>query len=102
MFALVIYDAQTNNFLIAGFIALEAVPQYDAAYKYLSIFMMLFLILTNQLWSANIEAYRKRDMEWMRKSMKTVAKIWLATVGLEPGPPATAGERPAKTDRRHA
>ena len=71
---------QTNNFLIAGFISLEGVSQYEAAYKYLSIFLMIFVILTNQLWPANIEAYAQGDLKWMKKSMVTVLKIWIVTI----------------------
>ncbi|MCK5280858.1 MAG: oligosaccharide flippase family protein, partial [Cyclobacteriaceae bacterium] len=71
---------QTNNFLIAGFVSLDGVPQYAAAYKYLSIFLMLFVILTNQLWSSNVEAYNQGDINWMKKSMWMVLKIWIGTV----------------------
>ncbi len=71
---------QTNNFLIASFDSLESVTHFQAAYKYLSIFLILFVILTNQLWAANTEAYRKGDLEWMRKSMRGVVKIWIGSV----------------------
>lgn len=71
---------QTNNFLIAGFVNLEGVTHFQAAYKYLSIFLILFVILTNQLWGANIEAYKKGDMEWMKRTMRGVVKIWLFTI----------------------
>lgn len=73
---------QTNNILIARFVSLEGVPQYEAAFKYLSIFMMVFVILNNQLWPSNLEAYAKGEIDWMRKSMRTVFKIWVAMVGL--------------------
>lgn len=71
---------QTNNILIASFVSLDGVPQYEAAYKYLSIFMMLFVILNNQLWPSNLEAYAKGEMDWMKASMRTVFKIWIGTV----------------------
>ncbi|OWW27016.1 hypothetical protein B4Q04_04885 [Zobellia sp. OII3] len=71
---------QTNNILIASFVSLEGVPQYEAAFKYLSVFTMLFVIITNQLWPSNIEAYAKGDFEWMRKSLKTVLKVWVGTL----------------------
>ncbi len=71
---------QTNNFLIAGFVSVDGVPQYEAAYKYLSIFLLLFTILTNQLWPSNVEAYNQGDIKWMKKSMWTVMKIWFGTV----------------------
>ena len=73
---------QTNNILIGSFVFLEGVTQYEAAYKYFSIFMMLFVILNNQLWPSNIEAYAKGEMDWMKKSMKTVLKIWIGTIFL--------------------
>lgn len=71
---------QTNNILIAGFISLEGVSQYEAAYKYLSIFMMLFVILNNQLWPSNLEAYVKGELDWMKRSMRVVFQVWTATL----------------------
>lgn len=73
---------QTNNMLIASLVSLEGVPQYEAAYKYLSVFMLLFVVLNNQLWPSNIEAYVKGDMKWMKKSIRTVLKVWVGTVVL--------------------
>ena len=75
---IVIY--QTNNILIARYASLEAVPQYQAANKYLSIFVILFSILTNQIWSANIEAYRKNELEWMKKVLRGVFRIWVGSI----------------------
>ncbi|SDD92393.1 Na+-driven multidrug efflux pump [Pricia antarctica] len=73
---------QTNNILIALFVSLESVPQYEAAYKYMSIFMLLFVILNNQLWPSNTEAYAKGDLVWMKKMMRALLKIWFATLVL--------------------
>ena len=73
---------QTNNILIARFVSLESVPLYEAAYKYLSIFMLLFVILNNQLWPSNTEAYAKGDLAWMKNSMRVLIKIWFATIVL--------------------
>ncbi len=70
----------TNNLLIAGLVSIKGVPQYEAAYKFLSIFMLLFVILNNQLWPSNTEAFTKGDFDWMKKSMRAVIKIWLGTV----------------------
>ena len=73
---------KTNNFLIAGYVHVNEVPLYEASFKYLSIFLMLFLILTNQLWAANIEAYKKQDFDWMKRNLKGVIRIWVGTVAL--------------------
>lgn len=75
---LIIY--QSNNFLIARFASLEGVSQYNAVYKLLSIFLMFFVIVTNQLWSANLEAYRKGEMDWIRKTLTSLKKVWGATI----------------------
>ncbi len=71
---------QTNNILIAKFVAIEEVLLYEAAYKYLSIFLLVFVIFTNQLWSASVEAYRKGDMKWLKDTVTNVLKIWFGTV----------------------
>lgn len=75
---LIIY--QSNNFLIARFASLEGVSQYNAVYKLLSIFLMFFVIITNQLWSANLEAYRKGEMDWIKKTLNSLRKVWVATI----------------------
>jgi O-antigen/teichoic acid export membrane protein len=75
---IVIYS--TNAFLITSFVGVEQVPQYDSAYKYMSVFILFFNIITNQMWSANTEAYRKGDMQWMKNAMKKINLIWAATL----------------------
>ncbi|MBI5915633.1 MAG: MATE family efflux transporter [Bacteroidetes bacterium] len=71
---------QTNNLLIAHYVSLEDVPKYEAAYKYLSIFLLLFIILTNQLWAATVEAYQKGDLEWVKNTLRSTMKIWVGTL----------------------
>ncbi len=73
---------KTNNFLISGFVSPAEVPPYEAAFKYLSIFLIFFLLLTDQLWAANVEAYKKQELDWMRKTIEQTIKIWLGTVVL--------------------
>jgi len=70
---------QTNNFLIAGFVSVESVAPYQAAHKYLSIFLILFNIIISQLWAANVEAYRKGDLGWMNRTMNSVLKLWMGS-----------------------
>ena len=71
---------QTNNILIIKYVGPEDVTKYEAVYKYISIFLMLFVILTNQLWSASIEAYRKQDMVWLKETLWSIQKIWMWTI----------------------
>lgn len=70
----------TNNVLIARYVSLEEVAVYESAYKLLSVFLLLFVILTDQLWAANVEAYAKGEFSWIKKSLNGVLKIWLGTV----------------------
>lgn len=70
----------TNIFLINAFVGADFIPQYDSAYKYMAVFILFFNIITNQMWSANTEAYRKGDMQWMKDSMKKINLIWVATL----------------------
>ena len=44
--------------------------------------MLLFVILNNQLWPSNTEAYAKGDLVWMKNSMRVLVKIWFATLVL--------------------
>lgn len=70
----------TNIFLINAFVGADVIPQYDSAYKYMAVFILFFNIITNQMWSANTEAYRKGDMQWMKSAMKKINLIWVATL----------------------
>ncbi|MDW3651859.1 MAG: hypothetical protein R8P61_32575 [Bacteroidia bacterium] len=73
---------QTNTLLITTLLDVSLVPIYDFSYKYFSILLMLFVIITNQLWPAYVEAYAKNDYEWMRTTIDKIVKIWLGSVVL--------------------
>jgi len=77
---IIIYE--TNNILITQLIGVDYVIIYSEPYRYFSILLMFFVIVTNQLWSAYIEAYEKGDREWMDSIIKNLVKIWLGTVAL--------------------
>ena len=74
----------TNNVLIINFVedGPRFVSRYEAAYKYLSVLLMFFMIMTNQLWAAYVEAYTKGDIDWIKKIIKDMVKIWAGTVGI--------------------
>jgi len=77
---LVIYE--TNTILITILLDVSMVPVYDFPYKYFSILAMFFSIITNQLWGAYIEAYEKKDFEWINNIVANLMKAWLGTVAL--------------------
>ncbi len=68
---------KTNNFLIASYVSLEEVPEYEAAFKYLSIILIFFVLLADQLWAANVEAFQKNEYDWLKKNLKSVIRLWV-------------------------
>jgi len=72
--ALIIY--MTDNMIITQTSGPEDVTPYNIAYKYFGIITMVFTIVTTPLWSANTEAYVKKDFDWMKNSMKKMIFLW--------------------------
>lgn len=70
----------TSNLLVSHLFTPAAVTPYNIAFKYFSIVTMIFSILINPLWSAITDAYVKKDIEWIRRSIKTMFRIWLVCV----------------------
>ncbi|MBK7172701.1 MAG: oligosaccharide flippase family protein [Bacteroidales bacterium] len=78
--AVVIY--QTSNIIIAQLFGPEQVTSYNIAYKYFSIVPMVFGIVMMPFWSAFTEAWLKKDIDWIRKTMKNLVRLWsLISIG---------------------
>lgn len=71
---------QSNNLIISQVAGLEEVTNYNIAFKYLSVIFTFYMTLLTPLWSATTEAYARRDMEWIRNSIKKLNKIWFALI----------------------
>jgi O-antigen/teichoic acid export membrane protein len=69
----------TDNYLITKLIGPEAVVPYNLAYKYFGIISSIQLIFLAPYWSAFTEAYTKRNIPWIKSTMK---KLNFLTVGL--------------------
>jgi O-antigen/teichoic acid export membrane protein len=54
----------------------EVVP-YNIAFKYFSIVTIGYGVLVAPFWSSFTEAYAKDDMEWVKRSVSTIQKIWM-------------------------
>lgn len=63
---------QTNNLIITHTLGNESVVQYNIAYKYMYIIVMIFTIIVTPLWSATTEAYIKRDYLWIKNVVKKI------------------------------
>ncbi|WNJ19759.1 MATE family efflux transporter [Pontibacter sp. G13] len=73
---------QTDNWIILYLYGPSEVPAYMAAFKYFGIITQGFAILSTPFWSAYTEAYRKKDYDWIRKTMKKLKFVWYLMLGL--------------------
>lgn len=73
---------QTTNILIANVSSPIDVTNYNIAYKYLNIAMLLFSMIFSPLWPAYSDAYAKKDFVWMEDNRKKMNRILLLSIGL--------------------
>lgn len=67
---------QTSNIIIAQLFGAAEVTPYSIAYKYFSIIPMVMGIIMSPFWSAYTEAWVKKDIDWIKKSLKNLRLIW--------------------------
>ena len=68
----------SSNILISKLFNPAMVTPYQIAYRYFSIAMMLFTIISAPYWTATTDAYERGDMAWIHQSRKRMDKILLA------------------------
>lgn len=73
--ALVLY--QSNNIIIAHICGLEKVTEFNIAYKYIYVLIMIFSTFVNPLWSAATEAFVKEDAEWIHNIVRRLNQLLL-------------------------
>lgn len=66
---------QMSNFLILKYIGPVEVTAYNVAYKYMSIIMMIWSIITTPVWSAVTDAIAKEDYSWIINMQKRYQKL---------------------------
>ena len=72
--SLVLY--QMINILISRICGPEQVTNYNVAYKYLSVALMIINIIMATLWSAFTDAYVKNDITWMNNIYRRLVIIF--------------------------
>jgi len=60
----------SSNMIISKEISPTEVTPYQLAYRYFSIVLMIFAIISSPLWSATTDAYTKGDWTWIKKAVK--------------------------------
>lgn len=68
---------QCTNILISNVAGPNEVTEYNIAYKYLGIAMMLYTIILTPLWPAFTDAYTKKDFNWMKNIYKKMSFVFL-------------------------
>ena len=67
----------TDNLIISKIFSAEHVVPYNIAFKYFSVIVMVYTIITYPYWSSITEAYTKGDIKWIKVSVKNIQKMWL-------------------------
>jgi O-antigen/teichoic acid export membrane protein len=65
-----ILQYETANIIILRNFGTVQVTSYNIVYKYFSVLNMVFMIFLAPFWSASTEAYLKKDIQWIRNSIK--------------------------------
>lgn len=70
----------TDNMIITQMIGPEEVPAYQIAFKYFNLVMVFFTLITVPYWSAYTEAFQKKDHAWIRSTVRSLMRIWVASL----------------------
>jgi O-antigen/teichoic acid export membrane protein len=73
---LVLYE--TSNIIIAQLFGSENVTLYNIGYKYFSVVPMLMLIIMMPLWSAFTDAWIRKEITWIKTTIKNLNYLWIA------------------------
>ena len=71
-----IFLYQANNLIIAQLFGPKSVTTYSIAYRYFSMIPMAFTIITYPFTIAYTEAFTKNEFDWVRKTIRSLIKIW--------------------------
>ena len=72
----------SSNILISKLFNPSMVTPYQIAYRYFSIVMMIFTIVSAPYWTATTDAYERGDIKWIKSSRKSMDIIIMAVAGL--------------------
>jgi O-antigen/teichoic acid export membrane protein len=65
-----IVQFQTANIIIARIFGTVEVTAFNIVFKYFGVLLMVFTIFLAPFWSASTEAYIKKDIQWIKNSIK--------------------------------
>ena len=73
---------QSSNLIISHYFGPAEVTPYNIANKLFSILIMLFTIFASPFQVAFTEAWVKKDMIWIKQTIRGLFKMWAGLVGL--------------------
>lgn len=71
----------SSNILITNLLSPSDVTLYQISYRYFSLLIMVFTLISAPLWSATTDAYARGDVEWIRNVMEKMRRIMFAFAG---------------------
>lgn len=72
----------TDNLIIAHVLGPAYVTEYNIVYKLFSIVPLGFSVIFGTLWSAYTEAYAKKDLVWIRSTIRKLNILMLPTTAV--------------------
>ena len=70
---------QMLNIVISRELGPDAVTEYNIAYKYFNVLNNVVIIILSPFWSAFTDAYAKRDYPWMKRTVRSLERLWAFT-----------------------
>ncbi len=68
---------QSSNIIIAQLFGPAQVTSYNIAYKYFGVIPMVMGTIMIPFWSAFTEAWVKKDIQWIKNSIKKLKMFWV-------------------------
>jgi len=72
----------SDNLVIAHYLGAAQVTPYSVTWKLVGYAAALQIIITPALWPAYAEAWMRRDMDWIRRTLRTVMLVTLGGAAL--------------------
>ena len=72
----------TINLVISKALSPEQVTPYQIAYRYFSILLIPFMLISSSIWSATTDAYSRGEITWIKTALRKMEYLMLAFWGM--------------------